>query len=579
MHSIAPAVDPVQTEVEMDAEVAQLSSPTTATSTPKMSTASSTTANIGTSITIQSEDTLTTAPPTLPQQQQPQANTTDILDVTNEDDFLFYMNGTPQQDSGLPSKKNNSELASDDSEDDLDHEDRKMKPLSGQHHSNSSLATVQESAIEKPVRLAMILPGAVISDGRQGVNDESQGDVKTEVFMDRDGLGDNNANSTDASASKPCDIDASKDMLTEGQAFAYVGLCLVTANTLFQALEGKETAHAKESLESFVSKLINRLYKHLEIDANTQRTIAQLPQMMIQPEDLLETFVADGTQRVVSAQQVDQAGLSSTSSSSAPNSPTITGHRRHLSNASQSSLSQVYLPPQPESNLASGNESGTGNSSPISRSSASSSSSVSVASLPRESTSKMNEEPLATVSVDAASTQAPANASTTTLADSGDNIASIITEQTLTSEPSSLGPSPSPSSSPSSLPSSSPSPSPSPPPPRPISTTPYRTPSPLHSRMSTSSQRTISSLSNKAITVDLRWTLIADLFLISISDSVYDARARVLLKTVGRHLGLEWQEIVLFEKSIMKQLQQQAAVTSDGLLKPDTKSRNDESRK
>ncbi|KAF9378066.1 hypothetical protein CPC16_011483 [Podila verticillata] len=581
MHSIAPAVDPVQTEVEMDAEVAQLSSPTTATSTPKMSTASSTTANIGTSITIQSEDTLTTAPPTLPQQQQPQANTTDILDVTNEDDFLFYMNGTPQQDSGLPSKKNNSELASDDSEDDLDHEDRKMKPLSGQHHSNSSLATVAESAIEKPVRLAMILPGAVISDGRQGVNDESQGDVKTEVFMDRDGHGDNNANSTDASASKPCDIDASKDMLTEGQAFAYVGLCLVTANTLFQALEGKETAHAKESLESFVSKLINRLYKHLEIDANTQRTIAQLPQMMIQPEDLLETFVADGTQRVVSAQQVDQAGLSSTSSSSAPNSPTITGHRRHLSNASQSSLSQVYLPPQPESNLASGNESGTGDSSPISRSSASSSSSVSVASLPRESTSKMNEEPLATVSVDAASTQAPANASTTTLADSGDNIASIITEQTLTSEPSSLGPSSSssPSSSPSSLPSSSPSPSPSPPPPRPISTTPYRTPSPLHSRMSTSSQRTISSLSNKAITVDLRWTLIADLFLISISDSVYDARARVLLKTVGRHLGLEWQEIVLFEKSIMKQLQQQAAVTSDGLLKPDTKSRNDESRK
>jgi len=77
--------------------------------------------------------------------------------------------------------------------------------------------------------------------------------------------------------------------------------------------------------------------------------------------------------------------------------------------------------------------------------------------------------------------------------------------------------------------------------------------------------------------VDLRWTMIADLFLISISDSVYDSRARILLKTVGRHLGLEWQEIVLFEKGIMKQLQQ--STTSDGLLKPDTKSRNNESRK
>jgi len=67
--------------------------------------------------------------------------------------------------------------------------------------------------------------------------------------------------------SKPCEIGASKDMLTEGQAFAYVGLCLVTANSLFQALEGTESAHAKESLESFVSKLINRLYRHLDIDA------------------------------------------------------------------------------------------------------------------------------------------------------------------------------------------------------------------------------------------------------------------------------------------------------------------------
>lgn len=75
MHSLAPVVDPVQTEVEMDAEVAQLSSPTAATSTPQKSMTSSTTMNSETSITIQSEDTWTTAPPTLPQQKQPQANT------------------------------------------------------------------------------------------------------------------------------------------------------------------------------------------------------------------------------------------------------------------------------------------------------------------------------------------------------------------------------------------------------------------------------------------------------------------------------------------------------------------------
>ncbi|KAG0359404.1 hypothetical protein BG005_000878 [Podila minutissima] len=639
MHSLASAVDPVQTEVDTDAEVAQLSSPTAATLTSQKNAATSTIPMSNeSSITNQSEGT-TTAPPTVPQKQPPQTSTVGVSDVTHEDALLFYMNDSPQQDNGLPSKKN-SELAGDDSEDDLNDEDKGTKPPSGQHHDNSSLATVAEFATKKLVGLAMIVPEALISDDHQEAmtNSGSQDDVRSEVYLDTDGHGNSNStgsssaplgsescldsecsstlsasrsvlpnntealdkptninnesiqslpttptsspsspstsvhptvstsaatstsSTTDTPASKPCDIDASKDMLTEGQAFAYVGLCLVTANTLFQALEGKETAHAKESLESFVSKLINRLYKHLEIDANTQRTIAQLPQMMIQPEDLLETFVADGTQRVVSAQQVDQAGLSSTSSSSAPNSPTIATHRRHFSNASQSSLSQVHLPPQSESNFVSGNSSSTGGSSSISRSSACSSSSVSVSSLPRESTSsKRSEESFANVPLDAASTPAPVSASSTTLADSGNSVSS---EQTLTNEPSSLGPSPSPS-----------------PPPRPISTTPHRTPSPLHSRMSTSSQRTISSLSNRAITVDLRWTLIADLFLIAISDSVYDSRARVLLKTVGRHLGLEWQEIVLFEKSIMKQLQQQSAVTSDGLLKPDTKSRNDESRK
>ncbi|KAG0367741.1 hypothetical protein BGZ54_003355 [Gamsiella multidivaricata] len=255
------------------------------------------------------------------------------------------------------------------------------------------------------------------------------------------------------------DIDASKDILTEGQAFAYVGLCLVTANTLFQALEGTETAHAKESLESFVSKLINRLYRHLDIDTNTQKTIAQLPQMMIQPQDLLETFVADGTQRIVSSQQVDQADFSQSGSSS----PVLSRH----STSSQRS-----------DNSAGGST-------------------------------------LETSSVDSV------NKSVWQQRDTSNSSSSTLVSET-----------------------------------------------PLSPRLSTSSQ--------KPITVDLRWTLIADLFLISISDSVYDARARVLLKTVGQHLGLDWNEIVLFEKGIMKQLQ---STTNDGLLKPDTKSRNDESRK
>ncbi|KAF9439159.1 hypothetical protein BGZ76_010058 [Entomortierella beljakovae] len=315
---------------------------------------------------------------------------------------------------------------------------------------------------------------------------------------------------------RECDIDASKDILTKGQAFAYVGLCLVTANRLFQALDGNETAHAKESLESFVSKLIFRLYKHLDIDADTQRTIAQLPQMMIQPEDLLESFVADGTQRIVSSQQVDQSDLISSRSST----PIQSRHSRQASIASQSSSKS--LPQQNESSIDSQLNGNISRSTSPSVSSTTSSSSQSISSIPRESISSLRND----------------NSTTTTLVDQ--------------------------------LPSPS----------EPLETKPTEIVHSPVNRSLTNVQESLTSRrssisSQKGIAVDLRWTLIADLFLISISDSVYDSRARVLLKTVGTHLGLDWDEIVLFEKGIMKQLQ-----TSDGgLLKPDTASRNKESRK
>jgi len=176
--------------------------------------------------------------------------------------------------------------------------------------------------------------------------------------------------------------------------------------------------------------------------------------MMIQPEDLLESFVADGTLRVISSQQVDQNDLPS----SGPSSPSLPRESisSRTSKRSSSSLSQDMS-----------------SMSPI-------------------------EKPV---------------------------------PQQVESDASSLVSNP-----------------------------------PMNLQVSTNGQ--------KSITVDLRWTLIADLFLISISDCVYDARSRVLLRAIGKHLGLDWNEIVLFEKSIMKQLQ-----SSDGLMKPDTQSRNNETRK
>lgn len=248
----------------------------------------------------------------------------------NHEDYTFYMDSSPRQDSKTAQ---NSELAGDDDDDDDDKEDEEVATAAVSPHktnSSSSLATVAENAMEKLVGIAMMVPDALITadDDKDDNSHHHYRDshhplehAESEVYLEDSELETgghattvrqqeqpaqltNQTNTTlsaestttttkDESADIPASpatsssassiistdstsssdtqtIGASKDILTEGQAFAYVGLCLVTSNTLFQALEGTETAHAKQSLESFVSKLINRLYKHLDIDANSK---------------------------------------------------------------------------------------------------------------------------------------------------------------------------------------------------------------------------------------------------------------------------------------------------------------------
>lgn len=54
----------------------------------------------------------------------------------------------------------------------------------------------------------------------------------------------------------------------------------------------------------------------------------------------------------------------------------------------------------------------------------------------------------------------------------------------------------------------------------------------------------------KTITLDIRWTVLCDLFLVLTADSVYDARSRVLLERLAECLGLTWMDVTKFEKRI-----------------------------
>jgi len=68
------------------------------------------------------------------------------------------------------------------------------------------------------------------------------------------------------------------------------------------------------------------------------------------------------------------------------------------------------------------------------------------------------------------------------------------------------------------------------------------------------------STADEKVTLDIRWTILCDLFLVLIADSVYDARSRVLLENVAAKLGLGWLDVVKFESRVTEALEIQEGV-------------------
>ncbi|KAF7347241.1 DUF726-domain-containing protein [Mycena venus] len=71
---------------------------------------------------------------------------------------------------------------------------------------------------------------------------------------------------------------------------------------------------------------------------------------------------------------------------------------------------------------------------------------------------------------------------------------------------------------------------------------------------------TTLSAADENVTLDIRWTVLCDLFLILIADSVYDARSRVLLEQAAHKLGLGWLDVVRFESRVTEALEIQEDV-------------------
>lgn len=71
------------------------------------------------------------------------------------------------------------------------------------------------------------------------------------------------------------------------------------------------------------------------------------------------------------------------------------------------------------------------------------------------------------------------------------------------------------------------------------------------------------SARDATVTLDIRWTILCDLFLALIADSVYDSRSRVLLANLAIALGLDWPDVLRFERRLTEALQLQEGIEEE----------------
>jgi hypothetical protein len=250
-------------------------------------------------------------------------------------------------------------------------------------------------------------------------------------------------------------MQATKDLLTEGQRIAYVGMTrLILSNMLTHAesipvTKGskKDVPLAADSLKMWSQKMMVRLYAHMEISTAEQVMIEQLADHGVVPEDLTPTLMQNARVKNPMAEKAPSTPSLSSPSVTSPTEGTIKSFGRS---------------PRP-----------------------------SVSSIQSPSTPRIYDDP------EIAATPPPPPYQE----HEGDDLPEV------------------------------------------------RTPSQLPTTTN--------------IDIDLRWTVLCDLFLTLIADSVYDARSRVLLEKVGENMEVSWLEICRFEKRVTDALEMQQAAEKE----------------
>ncbi|GAC95913.1 transmembrane and coiled-coil domain-containing protein 4 [Pseudozyma hubeiensis SY62] len=369
-------------------------------------------------------------------------------------------------------------------------------------------------------------------------------------------------------------MKTTKQLLSEGQKIAYVGLCSLIASEMVRQIRrvpGKNLDPAKQSVDAWKIKVMARLYQHMEIESSEQRMIESLAEHGVLATDLAPSLVTTQTidnpdfdpdalrekqQEEQEQQEQRQRDQTLTTSKDPPTSPASSpraGPGTTQLSSSDGADDQRQLSAQRNETDDEDLDGDLGASRPkasettVKEPTRSAATGVKHAStedegfdigMQLEETSAAHQRqhdftnrepdagkspPISTTSPVIADPNTASQLSkavdavdgTPTIPDVEAGPGSVTTALGLTKEPQALEPPPG----------------------------------------ALDGVTTSISSADATITLDLRWTVLCDLFLVLTADSVYDARSRVLLERVASYLGLTWMDVTQFEKRITDALE------------------------
>ncbi|KAG2174966.1 hypothetical protein INT43_006028 [Umbelopsis isabellina] len=106
-------------------------------------------------------------------------------------------------------------------------------------------------------------------------------------------------------------IQETKDVFTETQKIAYVGLCAVTSLEVVHECQGKDFAYARMSAGNWQRKVIRGLYGHMDISQEEITMIESLDKHNILPTDLVHQFTSQGETTTVPVGPMHKVNLDS----------------------------------------------------------------------------------------------------------------------------------------------------------------------------------------------------------------------------------------------------------------------------